>query len=955
MNKLKLVYRRGGQPDSVILEQTDIKLGKKGARIELPDESEIADIHAQIKWDAETKAYTVIREHKDYPLIDQHEQDVPEIALKDGVVFKIGSTSFECVRAKGYARLVDNITHVLKKPRRIPPLTDAPNLQDFFRDKTLYRIAVMGSQGSGKTCYLASLDLHTQTEGPSCTRRPTLIDHPNDHKSKAAETAYVDFEQGAEILDEAVKCLRQGKKPLKTKLEQIGRYIYEFSAPPRSSIWVETIDYPGERITQKSGQPYDNNQNKIHDRIKNILHSAHGLIILSQIPLPGTEAPDEIEELHLLIDVFHEITIENPIPVVVAVSKWDRISSFDPETATTQSEQKALDCYLDSLEGKPLKALYNEIFNRMKGDARIMPLSALGKWEYVEVPDDNNKGGPPIKEERPPKIQQLRPFGLLEPFLWLIEQADRHAVEGYEKRVKSTSLERPWRVLWSPELRTIRNWQRNLHMRKMADPGLKERLRRADDAFKRHVFWAKTSLVAAGLLMLAMAEFAFSSGKYRQAARSLRQDIVVCTNTYTNAKANESVLSSYGSNPARHRLSKLWFSGADARRIRGKSRQKREKYLMHSIANTNNAFEMRVECFRLYQQDFHDRPDYTDNLSQWRTSIGGELLATIYDVTADYEARLANAGLFLGAWPEDRESRRVEDIKKDLEAGKNIILAAGDYQRTLAGIQNALQNNLVSRATIGIRIQAIQSELEGELLGAVNKAVKDVVFDDRISVLRGYRDLFHADNSLSNLVVLLKLAMVRLDEAKQDKEQYDILAKSQTVAQANAYINNASIPHFMREHVDAFQSSRQFIIESIVWSKKTPRYDDRECAFSILVGTNTLRIWNDIKPERGKERLLNRESTVPATFRDLSTKLTLKMTFKTKTPFYRDPEFIGSVSLGQLGISSVAVTLYETKNTGHERNHVVKVRKGGKDGSVSSLPRAWKPQSYKRLDSREWE
>ena len=334
MNKLKLVYRRGGQTHSVILEQTDIKLGKKELGLNCQTSPKLQISMPRLSGMLETKAYTVIREHKDYPLIDQHEQDVPEIVLNAGVVFRIGTIKFVCLPAETAGPNLEQSTTPQEHGRGdIKPLTDAPSLQSYFPNNTLYRIALLGWKSSGKTCFLTALSF---PHLPSKETRSSCLRHPALPKPTQRDPAYEDFIRGADILNEAVEKMWDRFRPESNSTGDTGRYIFELSTPDRPGMIVETIDYAGEHITQKSDEEAA--------RIQDILYSADGLILFAQIPLTGAQPSHVLEDLTNLASAFQRV--KGGGPVVVAINKWDRRQSFDPENATLASEQKALEEYL---------------------------------------------------------------------------------------------------------------------------------------------------------------------------------------------------------------------------------------------------------------------------------------------------------------------------------------------------------------------------------------------------------------------------------------------------------------------------------------------------------------------------------------------------------------------------------------------------------------------------------
>jgi len=313
--------------------------------------------------------------------------------------------------------------------------------------KRLYRFALYGSSGSGKSCILAALSMDRQPhpEGLTCKRFPV---QPGDPPELAT---------GAEWLDKARESLSRAEPPEPTpvNLDPPPRYRYELTVPGNGPCIFELFDYSGELINPDDEAVAESAAN----RLKEHFWELDGLLVLAETPCPDGTTSDA-SKLRRLEEAFGSLRAsrsdERRTPTALLLTKWDRYAriQFDYPDAERERVQRFL------AEHPSHQTLLQDLRSGV-GDSTVEPRRA----EAVEVPDPPEIGtemsGPsrspatveprcrafPVStfgrsttnaqgDEVPAQTKPLlESFGLEDPFAWLVHRSDACELEHLSRLV----------------------------------------------------------------------------------------------------------------------------------------------------------------------------------------------------------------------------------------------------------------------------------------------------------------------------------------------------------------------------------------------------------------------------------------------------------------------------------------------------------------------------------------
>jgi hypothetical protein len=344
------------------------------------------------------------------------------------------------------------------------------------KNKKVYRIALYGASGSGKTCILAALaiDRLPHPEGLSCTWLPS------------------GQEAGRKWLKEAVSSFEENRLPKPSEVTtQPPTFDFNFSADGRTYA-VEMIDYAGELVNPVLS---DNENAKL---LFNHLKNMDALLVLA--PVPKTDGHHSILSRELLAvrrtfeklrEQMSEKKAHLDTPVALIVNAWDRVMDHSlavSENQTYVSEQQKLNELLfKSNTLLPHRGLYDALKNSVpENDFTVFPVSAIGLCEKVLV--DGHEF------ERPKNISPLHSFGLENPFVWALRRRDEIDVVNLEQAVSQLTVGKGTRFIPWPPLELLRQGKAIL-----------KRFPRGSDLQKkthvvvhqlREVFWSRAGMTA---------------------------------------------------------------------------------------------------------------------------------------------------------------------------------------------------------------------------------------------------------------------------------------------------------------------------------------------------------------------------------------------------------------------------------------------------------------------------
>lgn len=311
-----------------------------------------------------------------------------------------------------------------------------------------YRIALIGSTSSGKTCMLAEMAAgHNASPRFGCSINPqefkklTDTEISNIDKDPNLRLRY-NFQRGMESLEEAQKQIKTGQRPAPTSSDQ-ARPMMKFKlsdSEQRGDFYVWTEDYAGELLNVAGLQ----DEKSLSWRLKQNLLRYDALIIVIDTINSEEEGIRIRKQIDNLNKFFTALTDEQKkagrpfnIPVAIILSKWDRYSQ-PIDFANPKNEQEKLKKYLKEhpeynalIKAVGSNAIENETVSNDNliagvsyGNAAVFPSSAFGRAIK------NEKG-----EELPdPQCQDS--FCLVEPYYWAANRSDELEVGELESQLK---------------------------------------------------------------------------------------------------------------------------------------------------------------------------------------------------------------------------------------------------------------------------------------------------------------------------------------------------------------------------------------------------------------------------------------------------------------------------------------------------------------------------------------
>jgi len=410
-------------------------------------------------------------------------------------------------------------------------------------DRKLYRFALYGQSGSGKSCLLGVMaHVGAGSRGLTCELMPVDVPRP-DSESRAnnelapAEREALSLHRGSDWLNKVRERLQRGNvaEPNPPHFDNTPpTFDFRVAGAEEGARMMRLIDYSGELINPDLEHDPESFVRRLRDHLVN----SDGFLILAETPRPGT-TQNRAQHLVRLRQAFASLQEEKDdallTPVAVVLTKWDRQSQIVHECA--DDELAKLRRFLES--DLALKDLINAIGNSLA--AQSAELKAAGLDDAVEAvaqSGDDGKGAStasaegrnevPVPAEntsspanaayassesaRDPRhwglrlgnamvfpasafgaamendgkevpSGNLRPFGILEPFIWLARRRDELDVAAFQKE---WSRHRRWAyVPVVGLLRTARNLRERAarllrRIPELTSPGLRLRALRAE-------------------------------------------------------------------------------------------------------------------------------------------------------------------------------------------------------------------------------------------------------------------------------------------------------------------------------------------------------------------------------------------------------------------------------------------------------------------------------------------
>lgn len=203
----------------------------------------------------------------------------------------------------------------------------------------VYRLALFGLSGSGKTVMLTALSMpHWQSDGYQIA--PI---QPSEIREVSAADRKKFYEEAWRRIDKAKTALSRGEMP---EPSPVAKFHYRFAFTDSLGMTqLEFIDYSGEILDP--GLMAD--EKSIQQALRNVLKEVDGLIILAPAS-KNKQSADFFEEVHALTTAFQSIAEqrkntkkhhEAPTPVVILVNKWDALGEIKPSNPALEQQKLA--------------------------------------------------------------------------------------------------------------------------------------------------------------------------------------------------------------------------------------------------------------------------------------------------------------------------------------------------------------------------------------------------------------------------------------------------------------------------------------------------------------------------------------------------------------------------------------------------------------------------------------
>ena len=304
--------------------------------------------------------------------------------------------------------------------------------QDENLDKKIYRFALFGMPGSGKTCVLTAMGMvcRPTTDGSCCSFLPA-------HRLASPEVQ----EGWATLKEYAWSLSKEGElpNPNEVKRENYPRYRYVYTDPKIGTTYFEIINYAG-WLTHHSHFRHEDSAELLEHLTE---HDVDAIIVLVSAPKEGQEQSDIPDEIATISKAFNfmlsQQAAECRYPIALALTKWDRRwernETIPPNDADAEAGRIA-----QFMKQCTAYQTVRDILEKFAGEGsfKMFPVSALGR----------------CSDGRSPDIVPLESYGLPFVFGWLfqsVNDSDFHRFEIMQSELPS------W--LFRPRLPFVASWK----------------------------------------------------------------------------------------------------------------------------------------------------------------------------------------------------------------------------------------------------------------------------------------------------------------------------------------------------------------------------------------------------------------------------------------------------------------------------------------------------------------
>lgn len=312
-----------------------------------------------------------------------------------------------------------------------------------------YRLGIIGSKESGKTCLITSLTM-LRDPNPAGFTADLL---PQIEKEDAALT------RGRDWIGKAKAAIGEGRWPEANPNDDEHKAIrLRFGDGQTRQKYVDIFDYSGELLNPRISA------NDRAAKLRDLLGQMDGLLVIAEHPFSSHDVSKVEENLNGLMQAFallvnEKITRQKPaqVPIALIVNKWDRSEHFDREAGSVSQTRLLESKYLKTSPPPYHVAVANALRPAAPaGHFKVFAVSAMGHVERAG------------EKELPPQ-GKLRSVGTEDPFLWLVGQVDQLELASLESLL---GAKRNWAMPWPPERREIARLKGRIAKRTPERPAL---------------------------------------------------------------------------------------------------------------------------------------------------------------------------------------------------------------------------------------------------------------------------------------------------------------------------------------------------------------------------------------------------------------------------------------------------------------------------------------------------
>lgn len=400
-----------------------------GNTVEIPDSPECA---AELIQSPSGKLKIV---SKGKVLIESEGRQYSEFVLQPDSVFSLCGLSFQLLETLSEPPPSFEQPSAPRTIRRETGLSLAP-----FFSKPLYKFSLIAGPNSGKSCFLAALNMHRR-ENPrrfSCSGIPTLAE--TSEASALDSTSYEkllrEFETGQGRISENQKRILEGSVPPPTPPEERTRHVFRMGIPGNNEVLVEFEDYAGEFVSPHIAHEEGSRL------LRGAIDQSDGIILLCEAVEDSDDQTDwngAFQRLSQFLQLLRQTKSELELPpICLVINKWDRISNLNnPGMAKERKKLRKL------LRGKKpyfkgLASFLTALENSFGSDKVLfLPCSAFGNHERIEAPSH-----PGEIVERPIHPKPLDSFGLEDVIVELMGKVDQLDSLSLDRKAKSVPAPR---------------------------------------------------------------------------------------------------------------------------------------------------------------------------------------------------------------------------------------------------------------------------------------------------------------------------------------------------------------------------------------------------------------------------------------------------------------------------------------------------------------------------------